>query len=361
MKILLTSTSVALAYGGPAYSVSRLARALAEKGLDVGLWSSDGSVTNSPLLSDDTSVTRLTGLPEEVIRSFGPSLVHDNGLWLPHNHAIAAACRSARIARLVSTRGMLEPWARRHKKWKKDIAWYGYQRRDLRSADGLHATATEEADNLKRQEFNVPVYVIPNGVDIPAPRPLPRNNEKVALFMGRLYPVKGLPLLVEAWARVRPAGWRLVLAGPDEAGHQRELEMLITRHDLNSLITFAGTVSGKEKEQLFHSADLFVLPSHSESFGMAVGEALAHGLPVLTTRAVPWPELENGMGWRKSATVEGLTEGLREATSTSADALRQMGELGRVYVSGRFGWDNVAEQFLAAYTGIMARKPGLAA
>ena len=357
MKVFLSATSLAPRYGGPAYSVSRLALALAGAGVKVGLWSADGSVMDTPLLAADAPLTRLGGTAEDALEQFRPDIVHDNGLWLGHNHRLARACKMMVLPRLVSTRGMLEPWARRHKKWKKDIAWLAYQGRDIRAAAALHATAEQEAENLARLNLDVPVHVIPNGVDIPALVSLPLSGSvRTALFLGRIYPVKGLPLLIEAWSRVRPEGWRLVLAGPDEAGHRAELEALTAKHGLGDIIQFTGPLLDAAKDSALFGADLFVLPTHSESFGMAIAEALAHGVPVLTTVGAPWPALDRqAMGWRTPISVEGLAAGLAQATKSDSSVLRAMGERGRAFVTARFSWDRVAGQFLATYATIVAK------
>lgn len=356
MKVFLSATSLAPRYGGPAYSVSRLALALAGAGTQVGLWSPDGSVMDTPLLAGDASLARLKGTAADALRQFQPNIVHDNGLWLGHNHRLACVCKKLGLPRLVSTRGMLEPWARRHKKWKKDIAWLAYQRRDIRTANALHATAEQEAENLARMHLDVPVHMIPNGVDIPALRSVPPGALRTALFIGRLYPVKGLPNLIEAWSRVRPVGWRLVLVGPDEAGHRAELEALIARHDLGDVIQFTGPLQGAAKESALFGADLFVLPTHSESFGMAIAEALAHGVPVLTTMGAPWPALtQQAMGWRTPISVDGLAGGLAQATTADGSVLRAMGAKGRAFVTAGLSWDRVAGQFLATYATIVAK------
>lgn len=357
MRIFLSTTSLAPRYGGPAYSVSQLAMALAGAGGQVGLWSADGSVRDTPLLPAHASITRLEGSAPQALRFFAPDLVHDNGLWLAHNHSLAKVCHALGVPRLVSTRGMLEPWARLHKKWKKDIAWLAYQRRDLSRADALHATAGQEAENLQRLGLDVPVHTIPNGVEVPrAGGVRPQEGLRTALFMGRLYPVKGLPLLIDAWSRVRPSGWRLLLAGPDEAGHRAELEAQIARHGLADIVTFAGPLQGQAKEEALFGADLFILPTHSESFGMAIAEALAHGVPVLTTVGAPWPVLtERAMGWRMPISADGLATALVESTALDISVLRAMGERGRAYVGAEFGWDRVARQFLATYAAIVAK------
>jgi glycosyltransferase involved in cell wall biosynthesis len=356
MKLLMTATSLDAAYGGPAFSVSQLAAALGEAGVEIGLWSADGSVVGANLLAPDARVRRLSGDLRQAAAAFGPEVVHDNGLWLPHNHQVAGLAQAAGWPRVVSTRGMLEPWAVRHKRWKKAAAWRLYQHRDVQRADALHATAEAEAANLAAMRLRPPVHTIPNGVDLPELAPDREAGDAApmtAVFLGRLYPVKGLPMLVEAWAQVRPAGWRLVLAGPDEAGHQREVEAAVAAGGLQDAVTLPGPVSGLAKADLLQGADLFVLPSHSESFGMALAEALSHGAPVLTTTAVPWPALETRQcGWRVPPTVEGLAEGLRVATARDRPTLRAMGAAGRELIAAEYGWPRIASAFVALYEGL---------
>ena len=116
MKVFIAGTSLLPSYGGPAFSVSRLATALTEAGAEVGLWAPDQSAGFTSLLAAQSSVRRLTGTEAEALDSFGePDILHDNGIWRPHNHRLAALAESHDIPRVVSTRGMLEPWAINHK------------------------------------------------------------------------------------------------------------------------------------------------------------------------------------------------------------------------------------------------------
>jgi glycosyltransferase involved in cell wall biosynthesis len=334
--------------------------ALAAAGADVGLWAPDHSVSATCLVRADSPVRRLTGTVVEAMAAFGKAdVLHDNGIWLAHHHRLAAEAAVRNIPRLVSTRGMLEPWAMHHKRWKKQLAWRLYQRRDLVLARCHHATAEVEAKNLRNLKLGVPIRIIPNGVDLPefgrdalaAKSSQGRvNGKRIALFLGRIYPVKGLPMLVRAWAMQRPAGWELRIVGPDEAGHQAEVERLVAASGLGHLITFLGPLEGEAKKRALLDADLFVLPTYSENFGMAVAEALAHGLPVLTTKGAPWPMLEkHRCGWWVDTTVDGIALGLRVATSLDSEALGAMGENGRKLVSSEFGWPGVAKQFMALY------------
>lgn len=363
MRIFLAGTSFDLAYGGPAFSVAGLAKALAIAGGEIGIWAPDGSAVTSSAIARQHGVHPLAGTLDSAIAAFGrPDVIHDNGLWLRHNHALARTARRLGIPRIVSTRGMLEPWALDHKRWKKRLAWLAYQRADLRSSARHHATSREEANNLARLGLRVPIAVIPNGVEIPDQSVLDAaraqgeaGREKAALFLGRLYPVKGLPMLIEAWAQVRPEGWALRIAGPDEAGHRAELEGLISSHGLERTITFLGAVVSGQRTEVYAKADLFILTSHSESFGMAIGEALAHGLPIVTTTGAPWPMLANEKcGWRVTPTVAAIADALRIATAQDDETLKQMGARGRSFVAREFGWSAVGNAMIGLYRSAIA-------
>src|SRR4029079_2986426 len=145
------------------------------------------------------------------------------------------------------------------KRWKKDLAWWAYQRNDLARARSHHATAELEAENVKRLRLGVPVCVVPNGVDAPEAcrkREYRQNHRKVALFLGRIHPKKGLPMLIEAWGRVRPDGWVLQIAGPDEYGHRKDVEKAVLAADLGDTVSFDGLIEGDEKERMLLNADL---------------------------------------------------------------------------------------------------------
>jgi glycosyltransferase involved in cell wall biosynthesis len=163
--------------------------------------------------------------------------------------------------------------------------------------------------------------------------------------------------LIEVWARLKPPGWILQIAGPDEVGHQAQLEKLVSAAGLNEHVSFLGPVDETRKRGLFRDAELFVLPSHSESFGMAIAEALAHGLPVLTTTGTPWAKLlEHDCGWWVTPTVEAMVGALRDATSRDGNMLRAMGMKGRALVTTEFRWDWVARQFAFAYEELLSSR-----
>ena len=175
------------------------------------------------------------------------------------------------------------------------MAWHTYQRLLLNRAAALHATSAREAENLRRLGLKAAIEVIPWGVEIPLPRddtaPRPNEKERTALFVGRLHPIKGLPMLIEAWARVRPSGWKMKIVGPDEGGHQADLASLLHKADLEAVFEFTGGLKGEALRTVYEDADLLLLPSHAENFGMVVGEALSYGVPVIARQGTPWEVL----------------------------------------------------------------------
>jgi glycosyltransferase involved in cell wall biosynthesis len=179
------------------------------------------------------------------------------------------------------------------------------------------------------------------------------DEERVALFLSRVHPKKGLLELVRAWAQVAPEGWRLEIAGPDEGGHWDEVARLVAELHLGDFVRYHGAVEGDRKTALFRRADLFVLPTFSENFGVVVAEALASGVPVITTRSAPWADLESHRcGWWIDVGVEPLAAALRAAMGLSDDERRAMGERGRHYVR-RYDWDEIARQTLALYRWLL--------
>jgi len=306
-------------------------------------------------LPDGSTVRRLSGSISQAMDTFGhPDLIHDNGIWMPHNHQLALLAKSRGIPRVVSSRGMLEPWAMNHKRWKKRLAWWLYQQRDLRLASGIHVTSTPEERTVQQFHFKMPVRMIPNGIECPPLEDF-RNTrqearERTALFVGRLHPVKGLPMLLEAWAQVRPTGWTLKITGPDEAGHLVELQALRENLGLTDSVQFTGSLENDALKDAYRSADLFVLPSYTENFGMAVGEALSWSLPVIATKGTPWEILEKrACGWWVDTKVSGLAAGLETAISVPPANLQEMGRKGRVVAEEQFEWTAITRKFIQLY------------
>ena len=203
-------------------------------------------------------------------------------------------CTSASVALCYLHQGMLADWALRYKSLKKKLAWKLYQQKDLARADCLLATGELEQRDVAALLPSNRVLVIPNGCKGPpggiqADRLLPgKTGTRWAFAMGRLHPIKGFAELIEIWARVSPPGWKLAIAGPDEGGYRKILEDLILKHDLGESVYLLGEVDDEQKWSLLDRCELFVAPSKTENFGMAIAEALGVGVPVVTTTGTPW-------------------------------------------------------------------------
>src|ERR1035437_461808 len=254
-------------------------------------------------------------------------IMHSHGLWSQPNHVAARVAHQLAIPLVVSAHGMLAAWALQHKAWKKRLGWWAYQKADLDQARVIRATAEHEALAISNLGLRQPIALIPNGIEIPDQAQATNGKEpRVLLFVGRIYPVKGLLNLVKAWAGRRPPGGRCIIAGPDEAGHKREVETAISNAGLGNAFSFPGSIDGSAKWDLYRSADLFVLPSFTENFGLVVAEALACGVPAITTKGAPWQSLQTrGCGWWVDIGFEPLVAVLREATGATDAQRREIG------------------------------------
>ncbi len=289
-----------------------------------------------------------------------PDCVHLHGIWSPQLAGRFLAWRKQGVRCAVSPHGMLDPWALSHKWLKKKLAWQVYQKLLLDRAVLLHGASERETSQFKTLRLKPPVASVPWAVALPterAKRPI-HSVPRIALFVGRIYPVKGLPLLVAAWARIRPTGWKLRIVGPDEAGHKAEVEDLLRQAGIAKDVEFTGELGGSAKEAAYNNADLFILPSYTENFGMAVAEALAHALPVLTTTGTPWSVLaERGIGWWVGPTVDQIAGALSTATALDDETRRAMGAKGRELVSAEFNWEQTARKMKASYQWILGAEP----
>ena len=200
---------------------------------------------------------------------------------------------------------MAEPWALRHKRWKKSLYLALVESRNLRQAACLHALSRPEVNHLRHLAPWTPICFVPNGVDLSFFEQLPSRavleqdhrelkGKFVLLFFGRVHLKKGLDLLAEALGRVGTdfPDLHLLVAGKDDGAWGPFTERIKTL-GLTKRVTYVGHVGGERARQVWAAADAFILPSYSEGFSMAILEALACSLPSLVTTACHFPELAN--------------------------------------------------------------------
>jgi glycosyltransferase involved in cell wall biosynthesis len=246
---------------------------------------------------------------------------------------------------------MTSGWALRRRRAAKQFLWLVGQRRAFGDASLIHATSDLELDDVRRLGYGGPVAIVPNGVDVPTRRVRPgANRRRRIVSFGRLHEAKGNDVLLRAWAMLEGAltDWDLVIAGPDD-GELPALQRLARDFGLER-VEFQGPCYGEKRDALLAAADLLVLASRSENFGLVVAEALAAGTPVVTTRQTPWQALTRiGAGWWVEGTQGGLRDAIVEAAALSRTELAARGERGRVWVERELSWPVVAARMLRAY------------
>lgn len=367
MKIIHTGPPMGPSYGGPFQSVRRLAQQQVGLGADVAMrmpWGDEAAAHKGDWAPVEVSVSgkvllpMLTWSPEfrRELCAHEADILHSHGLW-QYPSWVSMAWKKKHPGRhhVVSPRGMLQPWAWQHKAWKKRPMWNLVERRNLESASLLHATVPEEAAALRERGLKAPIAIIPNGVDLvgtceysPA-----AGGVQTALFLSRIHPSKGLDLLLRAWAKVRPSNWQLHIAGPDEIGHLAELKKLAGSLGIAEHVRFSGVLRGDDKTSAFKQCDLFILPTHSENFGIVVAEALAHSRPVITTHGAPWKLLQtHDCGWWVPTNVCGISSALDDAISRPREQLVQMGQRGRLLVESQFNWPSIAAKMIDCYSWV---------
>jgi len=436
--------------GGISESVPALCRHLRQRGHEVTLATLGGPASEAATQAEKDGVRRVQFTPSwprrlyfswDMVRGLAglvkqSDVVHVHSNW---TFPVWWGCHLAlktNTSLVMSPEGCLDPVRLRYSAWKKRIAgildlYY------LRHSQVLHATCDAEAEGIRKHlksehanmhkrgdsgqgtlaqmkagenEFAHPlIVVIPIGLDMEkssheGPKAgsaltndLPREavRRRTVLFLGRLHPLKGLDLLVDAWKRVAAdcPDWHLLVIGPDEQGTLAGLREQVNRLALGDRITFGGPVYGEEKRQMMAAADLFALPTRSENFGIVVAEALSCGVPVITTKGAPWQDLQgswesklgarrgisrfdesenavkemanvlknaalshaaNGRcGWWVDIGVDPLVEALREAMSLTDAERSAMGVNGQRLVAAKYQWPEIARKMENLYEKLL--------
>ena len=285
---------------------------------------------------------------------------HFHGLWQPKQAALSARLWKNSQPFLVSPHGMLEPWALRHKWWKKWPYFWLIERRHLRRANCLLATATPEENRLRKMLPGTTVRTIPLGFtgvvepDYEGARTRLgwKRSETVILFLSRLHEKKGLDLLLQALARTGvPAECRLVIVGGGDASYVRAMKALAQTLALPT-VDWVGEIWGEDRWRYFQGADLFCLPSHSENFGLVVLEASQVGTPSLTTSTTPWGDwLSPDRGIVADPTIESIQQGLHRYFTTKEQYTQSRHSLA-AWARSEFSWAALVPQYIELYRSL---------
>ncbi len=372
MNTLAVINGLSKASGGTSHSVPELSNALGRVGANRFLINISSKMDGESNLPDPQLVDTLNvrarkfsfirwapQLPfaiRDICSHENIKLMHIHGIWLPGAHTAVRVSKELKLPLVITTHGMLTQWHFNHKAWKKRPAWWLYQKKDLETARAVHITSKDEGDDLRKIGFKGSMALIPNGSEIPKwhePSMEPKET-RTALFFSRIHLKKGLLNLVEAWAALRPKGWRMLIVGPDTEGYGQVVKNAVRNKGLEKDFVFMEPVYGQAKWDVYRNADIFVLPTFTENFGIVIPEAMACGLPVITTHGTPWNEIrERNCGWWIPIGVDPLVEALRRAISASDAERRAMGKRGRQLVEEKYNWDSAAKKMLILYEWIL--------
>jgi glycosyltransferase involved in cell wall biosynthesis len=304
MRVALVAANLAPRYGGPATAEFFYAQALSLAGVDVRLVTTDQDGTGRldvplcrPVRGDNAfetwyypagvgsqkrpwSWSFAAGIREATVWA---DVVRVNSLYMPHNVYVYRACRLSETPYVVRPHGTLEPYQRLSSPALKQLYDKGFGDQYLRSASAVHFTSSSEAEHARDLVPPEKAFVVPIPVEAaPDPTSVARNRD--VLFLGRVAAKKRIDLLLTAWQLIAPLypESRLVIAGPVDA----DQASVVDRATVLPRVILKGPVSGRAKEQVLSSAAVFVLPSENENFGVAVAEAMGHGIPVVISPEV---------------------------------------------------------------------------
>ncbi len=298
---------------------------------------------------------------------------HGHGFYVWPNFWLGGEARRRHKPLVYHPHGFLDPWILRRSPTKKRLAHWLFEDKNFAHVRWWRALSSKEADQIRVAVGpRALVHVLPNGIDLaevdrspssvssdeeatshhPSPATSPRawtqrQRPKRLLFLSRLHSKKGLDLLVPAWSRVTRdfPDWELLIVGPDEGGYQAVVEKMIAEADCAATCRIHPAVSGPEKHALLRTADLFVLPSYSEGFPMAVLEAAAHRLAVVQTDECNFPELTRAeAAWECRPDLAQLETTLRLALGADDAERAERGARGRQLVEQHYRWEQIARQ-----------------
>ncbi|MBF2013975.1 MAG: glycosyltransferase [Rivularia sp. T60_A2020_040] len=390
MKVLHVIPSIADIRGGPSQAVLQMVKALRNSGIEAEIATTNDNglkVLDVPLYQciDYREVPvwflpRFSPPMKEFIFSAGMT----NWLWqhirdyqLLHNHYLfsyASTCAGA-IARhqgipyTVRTIGQLTPWALAQSQFKKRVYTSLIERRNLNNAAAIHCTSQGEAKDVQKFGIKSPTITLPLGVNQPINYPQAKlklhqkygveTTKPIVLFLSRLHYKKRPDLLIQALEKLTAQKYKfhLILAGSGEYEYINYLKSLVASVGLTACTSFAGFVTGEDKDLLLQGADMFVLPSFSENFGIAIAEAMAVGIPVIITPGIQIApsiaEAEAGL------VVEGQVNTLTAAIEkllAFPQLRQQLGENGRQFVHSNYSWSTIAKDLSSVYSAIIHKQ-----
>ncbi|AUC62254.1 family 4 glycosyltransferase [Cyanobacterium sp. HL-69] len=385
MKILQIIPSISLVYGGPSQMILGLCGALAREGQDVTIitTNANGDQGQAPLdvplqciVEEDgykviyfnCSPFRRYKFSVDLLRWLWAhcgdyDVAHIHALFSPVTTMAASICRQKGLPYILRPLGTLDPKDLQKKRGLKKIYGNLLEKPNLRGSFGVHFTSQQEADVSEDFGAGINRLIVPLGVEIPD-RTIDDNfiydryniprGKPLLLFMSRIEPKKGLQFLIPALQRLLNQGYdfHFVLAGanPQDRSYEAQIKAQITSSNLSDCTTITGFVTGDDKEALLQKADLFLLLSFYENFGIAVVEAIAFSTPVLISDQVYiYQEIEKAKaGWICNLNEDDLVKQLMIALESDEER-QQRGLNGLNLVKQNYSWSAIARQLIEIY------------
>ncbi len=395
LNILQIVPSISLVYGGPSQMIRGLAAALVRQdeqtvgSVTVITTDANGDVDEAPLevplgipiFESGYDVIYFRCAPFRRYK-FSTDLLswlwanahrydvaHIHALFSPVSTAAATVCRWRKLPYIMRPLGTLDPADLQKKKQVKRLYATLFERPNLAGAAAIHFTSELESKVSERFGVSTPDMVVPLGVALPS---LPQRaaaqtaiRERfdipvdcpIVLFMSRIDPKKGFDLLLPALAKLyqnkQPFHFLLCGANPQDRDYENSICEQIRSAEWSARATMSGFVSGELKAQILSAADVFVLPSYYENFGIAVAEAMAAKIPVVISDQVHiWPAIEEyEAGWVVPTDVEALAVALSMALRDGTERDRR-GENARRCAKEKYGWDAISAQLAEKYRSL---------
>jgi glycosyltransferase involved in cell wall biosynthesis len=275
------------------------------------------------------------------------SIIHLHSLWMYPSVLLLNLNKTKKV---ISTHGMLDAWALNNSKTKKRISLFLFERKNLNSADCIHALCKQEYNDIRKIAPKVPIAIIPNGINLPIESAINPERNKTLLFLGRVHPKKGLENLIDAWFQLNNNEWKLIIVGPDENDYKEKIKQKIILLNLEGSISLLDSKYGVEKDELFRTVSAFILPSFSEGLPMVILEAWSYKVPVIMTK-----ECNLEIGFEKNAAIEINTSidsiklGIEKVINLSEDQLVEIGQAGYDLVKNNYTWDEVGIKMNLVY------------
>ena len=364
MQVIQVVPRISEEASGPSYTVPSLTAGLAKIGASVELHVLSAGEQESTEYQIETHPASRFFSRLGISNSMGKTLrrkaitaniLHNHSLWMMPNVYSGRAVRNTDCRLVVSPRGTLSQRALQQSYWPKRIMWRLCQHDAVRQAACLHATAEHEYLDIRRAGFRQPVAIIPNGIDVPPALSDQPSGPRTLLFLGRIHPIKGLEGLLRAWHSVQASfpDWEIQIVGPGDSSYIASLKRLAVELNLQRT-GFAGPAYGVEKQAWYRRAELSVLPSWSENFGMSVSESLSHGLPAIATDATPWSGMStHRCGWWIETGESALTDCLQKSLSKTRSELTEMGQRGRQWMKSEFAWPRISSMMFGTYEWLL--------